>query len=111
MIEALEKIAYAPPGGVGPTLRESIEIARAALSAVNAYVASPAPQAAMREALLLDVFKAASVYYGCYVQDEAEDLECCISHEQHEAAKALRDALRAALDLKAKAEAEPEVTF
>jgi len=31
MIEALEKIAYAPPGGVGPTLRESIEIARAAL--------------------------------------------------------------------------------
>jgi len=92
MIEALEKIAYAPPGGVGPTLRESIEIARAALSAQPA-----APQAAMREALLLDVFKAASVYYGCYVQDEAEELECCISHEQHEAAKALRDALRAAL--------------
>ena len=92
MREALEKIAYAPPGGVGPTLRESIEIARAALSA-----ASPAPQAARREALLLDVFKAASVYYGCYVQDEAEELECCISHEQHEAAKALRDALRAAL--------------
>ena len=36
MIEALEKIAYAPPGGVGPTLRESIEIARAALSAQSA---------------------------------------------------------------------------
>lgn len=29
--DALEKIAYAPKGKAGPTLRESIEIARAAL--------------------------------------------------------------------------------
>jgi hypothetical protein len=40
--------------------------------------------------------KAASVYYGCYVQDEAEEVECCISSEHHEAAKELRDALREA---------------
>jgi hypothetical protein len=41
--------------------------------------------------------KAASVYYGCYVQDEAEEVECCISSEHHEAAKELRDALREAV--------------
>lgn len=38
--------------------------------------------------------KAANSYYGCYVQDAADDIECCISPEQHEAAKELRDALR-----------------
>lgn len=41
--------------------------------------------------------KAANVYFGCYVQDEAEEIECCISPEQHEAAKELRDALRIAV--------------
>jgi hypothetical protein len=41
--------------------------------------------------------KAANIYYGCYVQDEAEDIEFCISPEQHEAAKELRAALRIAV--------------
>lgn len=41
--------------------------------------------------------KAANVYYGCYVQDEAEEIECCISPEHHEAAKELRDALHEAV--------------
>lgn len=36
---------------------------------------------------------AARDYYLGYVQDEADDKECCIVEEQHEHAKALRDAL------------------
>lgn len=39
------------------------------------------------------VAKAARRYFVGYVQDEAEDLECCISEDQHEDAKALEKAL------------------
>jgi len=41
--------------------------------------------------------KAANIYYGCYLQDVAEDIEYCVSTEQHEAAKELRAALRIAV--------------
>ena len=36
---------------------------------------------------------AARDYFMCAVQDEADDLECCVTERQHELAKALRDAL------------------
>jgi len=39
------------------------------------------------------VVDAARAYYLCAVQDEADDLECCCTENQHELAKALRDAL------------------
>ena len=42
---------------------------------------------------LRTIEKAAREYYMGYVQDEADDMECCISEKQHEHAKALRDAL------------------
>jgi len=39
------------------------------------------------------VAKAARRYFVGYVQDEAEDMECCLSEDQHEDAKALEKAL------------------
>ena len=39
------------------------------------------------------VAKAARRYFVGYVQDEADDMECCISEDQHEDAKALEKAL------------------
>ena len=39
------------------------------------------------------VAKAARRYFVGYVQDEADEMECCISEQQHEDARALRSAL------------------
>lgn len=39
------------------------------------------------------VAKAARRYFVGYVQDEAAEIECCISEDQHEDAKALESAL------------------
>ena len=48
----------------------------------------------LRENLRLRAIeKAARDYYLGYVQDEADDWECCFEDAQHERAKALRDAL------------------
>jgi hypothetical protein len=44
-------------------------------------------------ATLKAVAKAARRYFVGYVQDEADDMECCISEAQHEDAKALKQAL------------------
>ena len=52
-------------------------------------------EAADRIEALEAVRKAAYDYFMCAVQDEADDLECCVSDNQHELAKTLRDALRA----------------
>jgi hypothetical protein len=41
--------------------------------------------------------KASMIYYGSYVQDEAEEVECCISPEQHEAAVEMRESLLIAM--------------
>ena len=41
--------------------------------------------------------KASMIYFGSYVQDEAEEIECCISPEQHEAAVEMRESLLIAM--------------
>jgi hypothetical protein len=44
---------------------------------------------------LAEVERVARIYYTRYAQDEAEELGCCLNDQQHEDAKALRDALAA----------------
>jgi hypothetical protein len=42
---------------------------------------------------LRKIISVARYYYDHYCQDEAEEADLCINDEQHEAAKAFRDAL------------------
>lgn len=50
-------------------------------------------QDSLEMATLKAVAKAARRYFVGYVQDEAAELECCLSEDQHEDAKALERAL------------------
>ncbi len=51
------------------------------------------PPDSLEMTTLKAVAKAARRYFVGYVQDEADDMECCISEDQHEDAKALERAL------------------
>lgn len=56
---------------------------------------SPQDELEDRIRKLRRVYEAARRYFVGYVQDEAEDLECCISEDQHNDAKELEAALAA----------------
>lgn len=56
----------------------------------------PSPQGDAENTILKRLLIAAETYANGYIQDEAEERECCISDEQHEQAKELFAAIDAA---------------
>lgn len=57
---------------------------------------APTPDTAMkefREEFINELLRTADIYANLYVQDEADDRECCIFDAQHKDAKALFEAI------------------
>ena len=77
----LERVARAikakVPYGYGMTEAETIEYARAAIEAIGPEL------------------RACIAYFDSYAQDEADDPDCCVIYEQHEAAGAFKGAVEA----------------